>query len=102
MNKNTNRILCVVLLTLWSICSYSQLSYYEQIPISSLISIDDWISAHYGVDVNKYETTHLMHRNMQAANNNNTTDWQHFTYRLKYNNIPLEFCQINVHVNFIT
>ncbi|MBR1564189.1 MAG: M4 family metallopeptidase [Paludibacteraceae bacterium] len=96
MNKNTDRILLVVLLLLLSIDSYSQMSYFEQIPISSSISIDDWISAHYGVDVNKYETTHLMHRNMQAANNN-TTDWQHFTYRLKYNNIPLEFCQINVH-----
>lgn len=94
MNKNRTKLLVFTLLL--SIYSYSQLSYYEDIPTLFSLSIDDLITNYYGEDVIKYETPYLMHRNIRAVTNNNS-GWQHLTYNLLYNNIPLEFCQINVH-----
>lgn len=35
--------------------------------------------------------------NTKTNVSDNTNGWEHFSYNLTHNNIPIEFCQINIH-----
>lgn len=94
---NTNKLLLlvvVIFLQTYNWSAQAQKPFLEPSFITDSISVNEWIELKYGEDVQFYESARIRHRhNVEEY----TMGWEHFSYDLTYNDIPLEFCQINVH-----
>lgn len=94
---NTNKLLLLVVimyLQTYNWFAQAQKPFLEPFFITDSISVNEWIEQKYGEDVQFYESARIKRRNNVVEN---TIGWEHLSYDLTYNDIPLEFCQINIH-----
>lgn len=94
---STNKLLLLVVvmfLQTYNWFAQAQKPFLEPFFITDSISVNEWIEQTYGEDVQYYESARIRHRHNVVEN---SMGWEHFSYDLTYNDIPLEFCQINVH-----
>lgn len=94
---STNKLLLIVFVLFLQTYNWfvkAQKPFLEPFFITDSTSINEWIEQEYGNDVRSYESTRINRRNNVSEN---TNGWEHFSYDLTYKDIPLEFCQINIH-----
>lgn len=94
---STNKLLLVVVIIFLQTYNWfakAQKPLLEPFFIADSISVNEWIEQKYGEDVHFYESARIRRRHNVVGS---TMGWEHFSYDLTYNDIPLEFCQINVH-----
>ena len=94
---STNKLLLVVVIMFLQTYNWfakAQKPLLEPFFIADSISVNEWIEQKYGEDVHFYESARIRRRHNVVGS---TMGWEHFSYDLTYNDIPLEFCQINVH-----
>lgn len=95
MNTKTLLLIAVIIFSqAYNWFAEAQKPFLEPFFVTDSISINEWIEQKYGDDVIFYESARIKQRNNVIEN---TTGWEHLSYGLTYNNIPLEFCQINIH-----
>ena len=95
MNTKTLLLIAVIIFSqTYNWFAEAQKPFLEPFFITDSISIDEWIEQKYSKNVHSYESARIKRRNNVL---DNTNGWEHFSYNLTHNNIPIEFCQINIH-----